>query len=119
VCSPAKSDVIRVDEDTFRTGTNIVDSAAVASHVVRRDELPGSNELFFEWRKASIRASPTGLPDCSGRVTTIRGIFPVCCASADGQSAKSIAQRVRTVIFVFMFFPALSLDTPHSSLFAI
>ena len=25
-------------------------------------------------------------------------------------------QRVRTVIFVFMFFPALSLDTPHSPL---
>src|SRR4030095_13394421 len=111
VCSPAKSDVIRVDEDTFRTGTNIVDSAAVASHVVRRDELPGSNELFFEWREASIRAFPMGLAYCSGRVTTIRGIFPGCCASADEQRAKSMALSARTVIFLFMFFPALSLDT--------
>ena len=102
MCSPAKSDVIRVDEDTFRTGTNIVDSAAVASHVVRRDELPGSNELFFEWRKASIRASPTGLPDCSGRVRTIRGIFPGCCASARGTDArKRIANSpTRTVLLI-------------------
>jgi hypothetical protein len=115
VYSPAKSDVIRVDEDTFRTGTNIVDSAAVASHVVRRDELPGSNELFFEWRKASIRASPTGLPDCSGRVTTIRGIFPGCCASADEQSAKSMALKANPVIFFFMSF-SLSRSTCHSTL---
>ena len=34
----------------------------------------------------------------------MRKIFPVCCASAETQSAKSMAQRVRTVIFFFMSF---------------
>src|SRR5262249_2932704 len=44
----------------------------------------------------------------------IRGIFFGCCARAGKQSAKSIAQRVRTVIFLFIFFSALS--TRHSTL---
>jgi hypothetical protein len=39
----------------------------------------------------------------------------VCCASADDQSAKSIAQRPRTVIFCFMFF-SLSRSTRHLTL---
>ena len=34
----------------------------------------------------------------------MRKIFPVCCASAATQRAKSIAQRVRTVNFFFMSF---------------
>ena len=44
----------------------------------------------------------------------MRKIFPVCCASTGKQSAKSMQQRVRTVIFLFMFFSALS--TCHSTL---
>ena len=44
----------------------------------------------------------------------MRGIFPVCCASAEQQSAKSIAQRVRTVIFFFMSF-SLSPSARHST----
>ena len=31
----------------------------------------------------------------------MRKIFPVCCASADAQSAKSMAQRVKNEIFFF------------------
>jgi len=34
----------------------------------------------------------------------MRKIFPVCCASAATQRAKSMAQTVRTVIFFFMSF---------------
>ena len=34
----------------------------------------------------------------------MRRIFPVCCASAEPQSAKSMALSVRTVICFFMFF---------------
>src|SRR5262245_5755045 len=44
----------------------------------------------------------------------IRGTLFACCASADEQSAKSMAQRVRTVIILFMFVSALS--TRHSTL---
>ena len=49
----------------------------------------------------------------------MRGTFPVCCASAGKQSAKSMAHRVKTVIFFFMFFSVsihLSLDTWYSPL---
>src|SRR5262249_45782534 len=35
------------------------------------------------------------------------GIFVACCASAGGQSAKSMAQSGRIEIFLFMFFFAL------------
>ena len=41
----------------------------------------------------------------------MRKIFPVCCASAEEQSAKSMAQRVRTVIFFFMSFAVCALAT--------
>ena len=34
----------------------------------------------------------------------MRKIFPACCASAEEQSAKSMAPSVRTVIFFFIFF---------------
>ena len=34
----------------------------------------------------------------------MRKIFPGCCASADEQSAKSIAQRAREEILFFMCF---------------
>ena len=44
----------------------------------------------------------------------IRGTFVGCCASADTQSAKSMVQSVRTLIFLVMFFSALS--TRHSTL---
>src|SRR5215475_10692838 len=39
----------------------------------------------------------------------IRGIFVGCCAQTGRQSAKSMAQSVRTVIFLVMFFSALSI----------
>ena len=45
----------------------------------------------------------------------MRRIFPVCCASADEQSAKSIALSVRTVIFFFISF-SLPRFTCHSTL---
>jgi hypothetical protein len=54
-----------------------------------------------------------------GKSAPILATFFGCCASAETQSAKSMAQRVSTVIFVFMFFPALSLDTPHSPPFSL
>src|SRR5262249_25497394 len=44
----------------------------------------------------------------------IPGIFVGCCAQTGRQSAKSMAQSVRTVIFLVMFFSALS--TRHSTL---
>src|SRR5262249_9759962 len=44
----------------------------------------------------------------------IRGIFVGCSAQTGRQSAKSMAQSVRTVIFLVMFFSALS--TRHSTL---
>src|SRR5215510_4834611 len=44
----------------------------------------------------------------------IRGIFVGCCAQTGRQSAKSMAQSVRTVIFLVMLFSALS--TRHSTL---
>src|SRR5262249_9449783 len=40
-----------------------------------------------------------------------RGIFFGCCASTEPQSAKSMAQRVRTVTFLVMFSPAPSTRT--------
>src|SRR5262245_2372186 len=43
----------------------------------------------------------------NGERMPIRAIFFGCCAAADEQSARSMAHRVRTVIFLFMFFPAL------------
>ena len=42
----------------------------------------------------------------------MRKIFPVCCARPNEQSAKSMAQRVRTVIFFFMSFASEQLSTP-------
>src|SRR5262245_3619476 len=53
----------------------------------------------------------------SSRNPTV-GIFFVCCASTEPQSAKRIAQRVRTVIFLYMSL-ALSLHTPHSPFFSL
>src|SRR5262245_46030677 len=46
--------------------------------------------------------------------TPMRRTFADGCASAEEQSAKSMALSARTVIFLFMFFPALS--TRHSTL---
>ena len=40
----------------------------------------------------------------------MRGIFPACCASTEPQSAKSIAQRVRTAIFFFMSFAVSNVE---------
>src|SRR5262249_36956588 len=51
--------------------------------------------------------------------TPMRRTFADGCASTDEPSAKSIAQRVRRVIFFFMLFAALSIDTPHSPLFSL
>src|SRR5215475_3644000 len=45
----------------------------------------------------------------------IRGIFVACCASTGWQSAKSMAQRVRTLIVSFMCFFSAS-STCHSTL---
>ena len=45
----------------------------------------------------------------------MRKIFPACCASAEKQSAKSMAQRLRTVLVFFMGF-SLPRSTPHSTL---
>src|SRR5499426_1315479 len=68
--------------------------------------------LLSSCRNASKR---TALPEA---VLTsrkpMRATFPVCSASAGEQSARSTADRVRTVIFLFMFFSALS--TRHSTL---
>src|SRR5262249_47427534 len=47
--------------------------------------------------------------------TPIRGIFVACCASSGWQSAKSMAQRVRTLIVSFMCFFSAS-STCHSTL---
>src|SRR5215831_18098659 len=38
----------------------------------------------------------------------MRKIFPACCASTEPQSAKSMAHRVRTVIFLFMRHPSIA-----------
>src|SRR5262245_24230916 len=46
--------------------------------------------------------------------TPMRRTFADGCASADAQRVRSMAQRVRTVMFLFMFFSALF--TRHSSL---
>ena len=48
----------------------------------------------------------------------MRKIFPGCCASAGRQSAKSIAQRVKTGIFFFMSFSLsrIDLSLDHSTL---
>ena len=45
----------------------------------------------------------------------MRKIFPGDCASANEQGAESIAQRVRTVIFIFMY-SSPSRSTRHSTL---
>ena len=60
----------------------------------------------------------------SARVDSVAGLefdrYPIsetffgCCASADEQSAKSMAQSVRTVIFLVMFVSRVS--TRHSTL---
>src|SRR5262249_55496417 len=69
------------------------------------------------WRNASTR---TEIEARGGAFRNpIRGIFVVCCASTELQSAKSMAQSANTVIFLFMFFPALSLDTSHSPFFSL
>ena len=46
--------------------------------------------------------------------TPMRQTFAGCCAATGKLSAKSMAQSVRTVIFLVMFFSALS--TRHSPL---
>src|SRR5262245_50208937 len=63
-------------------------------------------------RTALLRAS-------LGSRRPIRKIFPVCCASTEPHSAKSMAISAKTVILLFMFFPALSFDTPRSPLFSL
>ena len=40
----------------------------------------------------------------------MRKIFPVCCAWADEQSAKSMTQRVRKMIFFFMSFDVSNVE---------
>ena len=40
----------------------------------------------------------------------MRKIFPVCCASTEPQSAKSMAQRVRTAILFFMSFAVSNVE---------
>src|SRR5262245_23427011 len=63
--------------------------------------------LFSSCRNASRR---TAIPEAVfPSRKPMRKTFPVCCASTEPQSAKSRAQRVSTVIFFFMFFPALSI----------
>jgi hypothetical protein len=57
----------------------------------------------------------TAMPEAVlGSRKPMREIFPGCRAPTGELSAKSMAQRVRTVIILFMFFSALS--TRHSSL---
>src|SRR4029453_4277449 len=69
--------------------------------------------LFSSCRNASAR---TALPEAVlVSRKPMRRTFPVCCASADEQSPKSMAQRVRTVRFFFICF-SLSRSTRHSTL---
>src|SRR5262249_48634810 len=49
----------------------------------------------------------------------MRGIFDGCWASTTQHVATSREQRARTVIFLFIFFPFSSLDTPQSLLFSL
>src|SRR5262249_43955696 len=73
--------------------------------------------LLSSCRNASTR---TALPEAVLLSRKpMRGPFVCCCASTEPHSAKSMVKRVRTVIFLFIFFAALSFDTPHSPLFSV
>src|SRR5262249_21522332 len=78
---------------------------------------PSTHPSFLSsCRNASTR---TALPEALlGSKKPMRKIFPVCCASTEPQSAKSMAHSVKTVIFLFMFF-LLSTATRHSTLFSL
>src|SRR4030095_16614387 len=69
---------------------------------------PSSYRLFLN---ASMRVAMKGA-EIAVR-NPIRGTFVGCCADADGQSAKSIAQRARAKIFRFIVVS--SRLTPHHS----
>src|SRR5262245_46486302 len=115
----------RVDTGPAETITSTLRRTSSAASAGRRSGFPSayrhSMTMLFPstyprsrrpCRNASLRA---GL--VVGKLATrypIRGTFVGCCAAADAQSARSMAQRVRTVIFLFMFFSALS--TRHSTL---
>src|SRR5262249_6748576 len=73
--------------------------------------------LLSSCRNASTRTDMPEAVPLSRK--PMRKIFPACCAPADMQGAKSMALSARTVIFLFMFFPVLSLDTPYSPLFSL
>src|SRR5262245_12340970 len=81
--------------------------------------------IFFPSTQPSFLSScrntstRTALPEALlGSRKPMRKIFPVCCASTEPQSAKSMAHSVKTVIFLFMFF-LLSTATRHSTLFSL
>src|SRR5262245_6796287 len=103
---------------------------SAASSFTRSSPLPSANRysmvMFFPSIQPSLVSScrnastRTALPEALlGSRKPMRKIFPGCCASAEPQSVKSIVQRVRTVIFRFMFFPALFARHSSVALFSL
>src|SRR5215467_6772195 len=72
--------------------------------------------LISCWNAFTRTALPEAVPLSR---KPMRKIFPACCASTEPQSAKSMAQRVRTVILLFMVFLLSPPDTVHSLLFSL
>src|SRR5215813_10194418 len=63
------------------------------------------------------RTSPTVADSAATISSPARSLGPVCCASTEKQSAKSMAEKVRTVVFLFMFpccFHSTLLTLPFS-----
>src|SRR5947208_1978904 len=116
----------RVDDGPDVTMISTLRRTSSAASAGRPSGFPSayrhSMTIFFSSTYPSSRSSRRNASMRAGLVVgelapryPIRGIFVGCCASARKQSAKRMAQRVRTVIFFFMWF-SLSRSTCHSTL---
>src|SRR5262249_53577391 len=105
-----------VDATTIRSTLRRTSSAASSGRPLRlllgKPELEGDVLSLDPFKLVQLlpeRPQSTALPEAVlGSRIPMRKIFPVCCASADKQSAKNMAQRVRAVMFLFMRHSSLA-----------
>src|SRR5262245_13248927 len=92
---------------------------AAQDFVLSRDNCTSLNNRSPSATRFGSRSTESGsgvMGSCGAELETSTPVlqtFAGCCAAADAQSVRSMAQRVRTAIFLFIFFSDLS--TRHSS----
>ena len=114
----------RIGHDPSRYHDDINLQTHQLRRLLRGPIRPPPPQIGTRWRCLSVYVATLAqsLPNClhtggrTGRIVgdryPIRGTFFGCCADAEKQSAKSMAQRVRTMIFLIIFLSALSIVTP-------